>query len=312
MPLSRDWKLRALRRVLGEEQQTKGDEKVFFCPVCKHRKPKLCVNLTTDRVHCWICDKELSGYTLLPVLKLKGKGQDYKEYLEDLRARQGKPTQVEEKRYEEPCLPQEFRSLSVRWKSPYYEKAIEFLRGRGLTDRDILLYKLGYCEDGEYKNRVVIPSFDNEGELNFVVGRSLYDCGLNYMHGELDKDIIWNDYMVDWTKPVIVTEGQFDAITAGENAIALQGSIMQEGSRLFCRLVKSKVDVYFAMDSDAFDKQLKIIEMLLSYGVRSYYVNLAGAKDVNDLGREGFMRQKSIARPVSSTIDVLMMRVGAA
>lgn len=312
MALSREWKLRALRRVLGEEQLTKGDEKVFFCPVCKHRKPKLCVDLATDRVHCWICDKELSGYTLIPVLRLKGKSADYDEYLADLKESRSKTVEKVERKYERPALPQEFRTLSTRWKSPYYDAAVSFLRSRGLDERDILLYKLGYCEDGEYKNRVIIPSFDEYGELNFVVGRTFYDANLSYKHGELDKDIIWNDYMVDWTKPVVVTEGQFDAITAGDNSIALQGSIMREGSKLFDKIVESGVDVYFAMDTDAFDKQLKIIEMLLTYGVKSYYVDLNGAKDVSDLGKQKFVVQKEKAKRVSSSIDILKMRLGAA
>lgn len=289
---------------------TKGDEVVFNCPVCKHPKPKLSVNLVTDWVHCWICDKELSGKTLVPVLRLKGKSEDYRAYIADMNSRNGKV--VSDVKYDVPRLPKEFRSLSRDWKSPYYRAAISYLLNRGFTMRDILVYKLGYCEEGDYKNRIIIPSFDQNGELNFSIGRAFYEgMELPYKHEKLSKDVVWNEYLIDWDRPLTVTEGQFDAMTSGENTTALQGSILKERSKLFNKIVEAGVDVYFAMDTDAFRKQLNIIELFLSYGVKSYYVNLGKAKDINMMGKKAFQEARGNSRRVRSKIDIMKMRLGA-
>ena len=33
-------------------------------------------------------------------------------------------------------------------------------------------YNLGYCEYGNYKNMIIIPSYDENGKLNYFTGRS--------------------------------------------------------------------------------------------------------------------------------------------
>jgi hypothetical protein len=304
--MHREKKLRAIRQTLGREQITKGDEIVFICPRCKHRKPKLSVNLVTDRFHCWIC--EFSGKTLLPLLAQGS--EERKDYASELEAVLGK-REVPKQQYDVPVLPDEFRSLSNHSRSPYYGQAMEYLASRGITSDDILRFRLGYAEEGEYKHRIIIPSFDRYGELNFFTGRTFYVGPISYKHGNFCKDIIFNEYMIDWTKPVTITEGAFDSIKAGENAVALQGSILNEGSLLFRKIITSDAQVYFAMDTDAFKKQLEIIELFLSYGVESHYVNLFGKKDVGSMTKEEFRLAKDRSELVRSSSDILKLRVRA-
>lgn len=306
--MHREKKFRAIKQVLGEPDFTKGDEAIFFCPRCHHRKPKVSVNLVTERFHCWACD--WGGKNLLPLMK-KGT-PEREEYLQELEERRGIRKNLEqEKKYDPVILPPEFRSLSTPHRSPYYRVAMEYLANRGVSADDILRWKLGYCEDGEYKHRIIIPSFDEYGELNFFTGRTYYPNQVNYKHGNFCKDIITNDYWIDWTKPVTITEGAFDAMQAGDNAIPLQGSILKEGSKLFRKIVTSGVDTYFALDTDAFKKQLKIIELFLSYGVTPYYVNLFGKKDVGSMTKEEFQLAKSQSRVIRSDTDILKIRISA-
>ena len=306
--MQREKKFRAIKQVLGEPDFTKGDEAVFHCPKCQHRKPKLSVNLVTERFHCWVC--EWSGKSLLPLMK-RG-SPEREEYFNELEERRGvRKNQEPEKQYDPVILPPEFRTLSVPSRSPYYRVAMEYLANRGVCEDDILRWKLGYCEDGEYKHRIIIPSFDEYGELNFFTGRTYYPNQVNYKHGNFCEDIITNDYMIDWEQPVIITEGAFDAMQAGDNAIPLQGSILREGSKLFRKVVSTGVDVYFALDTDAFKKQLQIIELFLAYGVTCHYVNLFGKKDVGSMTKEEFQECKRRARRVRSETDLLKMRITA-
>jgi hypothetical protein len=298
-------KLRAIRRALDQEEQiTKGDEVVFLCPKCKHRKPKLSVNLKIDWFHCWVCDWK--GKNLVPLLRLRGNTPELREYMDEMDDR---PKELAPRVYDRPSLPQGFRSLSRPSRSPYFTAAMAYLGSRGLGTDDILRWKLGYCDEGDYRGRIIIPSFDEHGELNFVVGRSYYGDPRPFKHENICKDIVWNDYMVDWSRPVVVTEGPFDAFKAEDNVVALQGSIM--GHELFRRIVSTGADVQFAMDTDAFKKQLNIIQRLLRFGVVCWYVNLLGKKDVGAMTKEEFQQAKSRATPVRSDLDLLRLRVMA-
>lgn len=297
----------AIRQTLGQETLTKGDEVVFYCPRphpgVKHVKPKLSVNLCTDRFHCWICG--FGGKTLLPLMP-KGTAEraEYASGLESF-----SKIQAPKKVYDTPALPDEFRSLSKKWPGFMYKSTIAYLSQRGIFNEDILKWKMGYCEEGEYRNRVIFPSFDELGSLNFFVGRAIYPKMLKYKHGEFDKDIIFNDYMIDWRKPVVITEGPFDAVKAGFNAIPLQGTILTPDLKLYRKIVLSGVDVFFAMDRDAFSKQLKIMDGLLSFGVSCHYVDLGGKNDVGEMTHAEFEEAKRNSREISSDYDLLKLRI---
>lgn len=296
----------ALRKVLGEEERAKGDELIFVCPKegCRKDKAKLSVNVKTDRFHCWICN--WGGNNLSGILRLKGQSQEYKEYISSLLPQKSESL----KKYSIPSLPREYRSLSKNWNSLYYRAALNYLSDRGIGIKEILKYKLGYCEDGDYRYRVICPSFDEYGLLNFSVGRSFYENSQKYKHDNLNKDIIFNEYLVDWSSPIVITEGPFDAMKA-ENAVPLLGSIIREDSALFRKIVLAGVDVYFALDSDALEKQMNIMEMFFSFGVRVHFVDLMGKKDLGEMSPAEFVVARSRAVKIDSSLDLLKMRVMA-
>jgi DNA primase len=297
--MDRDRKIANVRQFLGREKRKKGDELVFLCPICKHHKPKLGVDFKIDKFYCFVCG--FQGKTLIPLFP---KGPDRDEYVAGWRG----PVEKEKKR-SDVRLPAEFRTLSKEWNSPYYRAAVDYLRGRGIHREEILKWKLGYCEEGKYKNRVVIPSSDDRGRLNFFVGRSFYgDAFLKYLHEDYDKDIVFNDYSVDWDRDVVLTEGPFDAMSAGSNAVPIQGSLLAEDTRLFTKVVLSGVTPYLALDQDAQEKQLRIAESFVSYGVSCRWVDLGGAKDVNEMGHEMFMHAKQSASLLETSADLLRVR----
>jgi DNA primase len=295
-------KLKALQRVLGAVAEVHGREHFFWCPWHAHHKPKLSVNVENDAWHCWVCDR--GGLNLLRLLRFKGDTEESREYEKSLGPRQERKTRV----FAKPELPSEFRTLTKSWSSPYYRHAMTYVLDRGLTEEDIWRYKIGYCEDGEYRNRVVFPSFDADGELNFVIGRSFYHQGKPYHHGEFDKDIVFNEYLVDWRKPVTLVEGVFDAISAGKNAIPRLGSSISESSKLFAKLLRAP-DIYLAFDTDAKDKQHEIAATFLAYGKRPLLVDLGGAKDPGVMTKNDFKAAKSLARRVNSEFDLLRLKV---
>lgn len=316
--MRQELKLSALRTALDQEGRVRGDEVTFFCP--KHgaragrTEGQLSVNLKTDRFNCWSCG--FGGHNLARLLKIKGPTSIFRQYIEEQEeSRRGgcRIVVVPEKQYDQPVLPDVFKSLSTHSKGPYFGAAMAYLGRRGLTSDDILQWKLGYCESGELAGRIVIPSFDESGELNFVVGRTFYDDPLRYkpFPKHQCKDIVWNDYMIDWSRPLVVTEGPFDAFVASENVTILQGTIVHDS--LVRKIVMSGTDVLFAMDADAFRRQLEYIELFLSYGISCKYVDVRkdGKKDLGAMSKKEFGERKLAAREVRNELDVLKMRVMA-
>lgn len=282
------------------------DEYAFFCPRHGARPDRtvgqLGVNVATDKFHCYSCG--FGGKTLL--FLFPHGSQEWKEYKESLP--DFKP-EVKKKEFEDVVLPEGFRSLSFEWKSPYYSAAVRYLNERGLGRREILKWKLGYSEDGSYRNRIIVPSFDEFGHLNFLTGRAIYDGMDRYWNGRYCKDIIFNDYMIDWRKPVVITEGPFDAFKVDTNAIALLGSLFNVGTRLFSKVVLSGVDVFMALDADARDKQFNLIKELLSYGVKCLVVPLGKRKDVGEMTKEEFQDAKRSSIAVENEGQLLKMRM---
>lgn len=307
--MNRERKTRGLRLALGEETLRKGDELAFFCP--RHRANstrrlgQLSVNLVTEKFHCWSCD--WGGFSLSPLLKLAGSNEYVSEY-EETRSR-GKNVPLPEPEYDQPTLPSEFKSLSHRGRDPYALEALRYLDSRGVGSEMILRMKLGFCSEGKYRHRVIFPSFDAHGFLNFSVGRTYRPGGLRYLHEHISKDIIFNDYLIDWNMPVVLTEGVFDAMMVGDNSIPIQGSRLEPGTLLFTRIVERKVPVYVFLDSDARSKQLRLVTSLMRHGVECFSGDVRPWKDVGEMPREAFLRAKDNARPIDDRIDILRARV---
>lgn len=304
-------KLRAVRKGLGRREQiTKRSEVVFVCPrpKCNHPDPKLSVNLESDWFHCWVCD--WGGKNLAPLMSFRGETTESRQYRSEI-LKERKPKEPP-KQYDVPRLPEGFRSLSEDHASPDRIGIRSYLISRGLTDFDIARWRLGYTEFGEFRHHVVIPSYDEFGEINFVTARKAYsDTEPRYRNGNFDKNIIFNDLMVDWERPVTLIEGFFDAMRSGENSIPILGVSLDEEGRLFEKIVQKNVDVYLALDPDALRRQKRIMNNMLSYGVTCRIVDLTGWKDPGSMNPEEFAHRKASARPVHSKWDVVRMRLGA-
>lgn len=296
-----------LKKVFGNYDKI-GDELVFYCPKCKHHKKKLSINLSKDAWKCWVC--EYSGHKLGKLVKHWGglynslqweaEVGDKAPTVQEISLRTQKLLEAfeDDKRTisQEIDLPKEFWSLSNPKKIEHHI-ALNYLYNRGLTKTDILKWKIGYCSTGDYNNRVVIPSFNVNGKCDFFVARAL-GSGFKYQNPHCEKDkIIFNELFVDWEEDVVIVEGVFDAIKA-VNAIPILGSTLKKDSRLFEQLVKYKPDVYIALDDDAFLKEDKIIELLISYGVDVYKINTSDIEDIGSITKEEFLKRKETAHYV--------------
>ena len=299
-------KLSILKRVLGPCNKS-GKEYLFACPRCDHHKNKFSVNLDKDVYKCWVC--EYKGHKLGRVVRRYGTIADryeweeinpvdipidIKEYFEDFYDKEEIKIRVD--------LPEQFETLSEKKNSSEYKTAINYLYSRGLSDLDILYWKIGYCPSGPYGGRVIIPSFDNKGSVNYFVGRAYKDFLYNYKNPKVNKQqIIFNELYIDWTKDLTLVEGVFDAIKA-ENAVPILGSFLNKNSKLFQEIVRHDTPIFLALDKDALDKEFKLIELLLRYEIEIYNIDTSMIPtDIGDLTKQEFLDLKNSAMLMTST-----------
>ena len=124
-------------------------------------------------------------------------------------------------------LPKEFKQLYFKPTglfNPLYNKAIHYLKERGISKADIVKYNIGYCEDGLYAGRVIIPSYDESGDLNYFVARSFYDDEkMKYKNPPVSRDVIVFENQINWNEPITLVEGVFDSFSVKRNVIPLLG-----------------------------------------------------------------------------------------
>jgi hypothetical protein len=305
-------KLDILKQILGD-YYTSGHEKLFFCPKCKHHKKKLSVNLDKDAFKCWICD--FSGKSVRRLVLRYGNYVQQKTWnelsgiveiteYEKIFLAEGN---VEEK-IEPISLPPEFQTLCNRDLGLSSLPARRYLKDRGVTREDILFWKIGYAVSGEYAGRIIVPSFNIDGKVDYFIGRTYENDWKRYLNPPTPKDIIFNELYVDWSSDITIVEGVFDAIKA-KNAIPILGSTLREGSRLFRELIRNDPRIFIALDPDAEKKADKLINTLLTYDAEVYKIDIPEGKDVGDMSHEEFLERKKAAVPMKNSDYMLLRKI---
>lgn len=284
--------------VLGKGTSTSRGNYAFHCPFCNHRKKKLEVNVIPNKKnenpwHCWVCDAR--GKTLHSLFKRKKVNADKIHSLHSILGTTEKyDTIVQDIKVE---LPKEYIPLNYIPRSNILARhAVSYLKKRGLTITDILSYQIGYCEHGRFANKIIIPSYNADGELEYFVARSfLPDVHRKYDAPVSDKNIIGFEDRINWDLPIVLCEGAFDAIAIKRNAIPLFGKTISK--KLMKKIVTNSVKkVYLALDEDAIKSTYKISEELLKAGKKLYVVELDG-KDPSEMGFTLFTRKIQEAQP---------------
>jgi hypothetical protein len=272
-----------LERTLNSrgKKLTKQDEYMFFSPFVSHYKPKLQVNMSSQKWHCWISNQ--GGHSLYSLFKKINADTRYFSELRDIVFIPTNKDEVESKVIV--SLPRESQPLWTKSKSLFYNHAINFLKRRGINETDIKKYKLKFCDSGMYQNRIIIPSYDDNGLLNYFVGRSFMGDNMKYKNPNVSRDIIPFDWFIAWSQPFILCEGVFDAISIRTNAIPMLSK--KPSKSLLRKVFEKKVKtVYIALDDDAKKDAYRLSEFFKDFGIDSKVVNLPVDKDPNDLGWE--------------------------
>ena len=281
----------------------KENEHIFFCPFCNHYKPKLQANLTSQFWHCWVCDiKGRKFYQLFK--KLNATPSQLKE-LSDI-VGEFFYTDKELDKEEVISLPKEYISLwSDKSSSILKKHALSYLNKRNISYGDIIKYQIGYCDEGLYSNRIIIPSYDENMKLNYFIARDFYSSYSKYKNPPVSKNIIVFDSLINWNEPIILCEGVFDAISIKRNAIPLLGKNIPRA--LLEKIINKNIDkVYLALDADAISEIIKITEMFSKYNIDVFIIKLKEDADSSEIGFEEMLTYVKNSKSSNFTDQIKM------
>lgn len=293
-------KISFIESVFGKASVSRDTRNVaVWCPTCAssdRNKRKLVIKTDNDANHCWVCGWKAKS--LAPLLRkfAPSRLEEYKErfnphaYIGSMY--DGQAT------LEKPTLPQGFRLLAT---APLHDLAAtaakNYVFKRGLGEQDLWRYKFGIADTKEMMNRVILPSFDGNGDLNFYSARALGRAKPKYNNPTVSRtDMIFNELHIDWSKRLVICEGAFDMVKCGDNATALLGSDLSEEYVLFDKIVTHGTPIAIALDDDMSDKKHEFAKRLTEYDIDVVMVDLGGHHDPGEMSKKDFASALAAAR----------------
>lgn len=296
----------------------------FCCPCCAEEnggkvdgKYNLEVNFVLGKCHCWKCDMKGS---ISRLIKRYGNSLLASEYISDLKSVLSNQLYKID-RYEELVrmiedeeikLPNTFTPIG-NISNLRNGKLKTFIESRHITQEMVDIYHLGYTkwdnEEINVRSRIIVPSYDNKGNLTYWTGRDFtnYEGRQKYLNVKADrKHIVFNEGLIEWDGDIILVEGIIDSLVY-PNCIPLMGKQLYKDSRLYEVLYeKANANIIICLDSDTDISETKRIYRMLNKGRlknKIRYIRMDRYKDFGEVfeceGKQGLINLISQYRQFS-------------
>ncbi|TAL60612.1 MAG: toprim domain-containing protein [Bacteroidetes bacterium] len=310
-------------RSFGIELQPKGNNYVGLCPFHAEKVPSFTLLQEKNRYHCFGCG--VDGDVIDFVAKQTGYSiGDAIDWLVD-----GSCRQLSSGCRQLSSVVVSCRQLSsdskgnglqinhmeiLNYAAYFYhqnlskcEKAIEYLKGRGITEQSISDFYLGYCsgnlrQEIQENDIVTVSKLSKVGILNPKGNEMFYECvifpilddngmdcvgvygrrtnneGNNHLYLPGKKTGVWNSHALKKHKSIILTESIIDAITlygAGfQNVIPCYGvnGFTHDHIDLFKKYQTERVHICFDWDTAGNRGMEQVSRRLMSIGIEVYNV----------------------------------------
>ena len=240
------------------------------------------INYSRHVYKCWACSETNGTHGPLGKLFDKYGTKKQKKVYELIKPEELKKEEVWRPKLR---LPEGFTKFSD--SNPIFiphREAMNYLTSRGITNEIIERFGIGYTVKGDFAFRIIVPSYNKEGELNYFVARAWANKKMKYKNPTVPKDeIIFNESLINWEKDVYLVEGAFDSFFL-DNSIVMLGKVMSK--LLFETLYNNaKANIIICTDGDAWQNGLKLYHELNGGTLynRIKIVKLPLDKDVCDL-----------------------------
>lgn len=269
------------------------------CPRCQQReglsypdgKYNLEINTAKRMFRCWKCDEPKFSGSLGRLVRMFGRESDYALYKSYAGQFFDYAESDDEKEFGFVSLPKEFIPFSemdinnIQHLEAYNYLVLE----RKIDFQTVINYRIGFCVDGDYFGRIIIPSYDQFGELNYFVARSYKNLKPTYQNPKVDKDwIIFNEGLINWDSTIYIVEGTFEMLSFPVNIVPQLGKTLSKA--FLQKLKEKKPNVVIVLDPDAYKNAVEMFEMISTiYGDdkdRIKIVKLTGVNDLDEIRRK--------------------------
>lgn len=196
------------------DSKTHANQVKYNCPNCEKQghpinKYNLEVNYDKGQWHCWCCNNSGSLYTVI-------QKYGYKEYLELFKTQKDEFESLDKKNESTEIFELPKYLISALNHPP----AVSYLESRGISKEQIKKYNILYCYSGDLQDYLLFPGYNKEDKLT---GYATHSLKTKRYKNFKSKDFIclWEN-LIDKTLPIIITEGQYDALSL-PNSIPLLG-----------------------------------------------------------------------------------------
>lgn len=334
--------LNYLASVLGEgtrHNTKKGVQYSYDCPMCGETRERLFINVDTKLFYCHNCQNSgtiitfISEYTRIPWLDALAIYREHEGYEfilpEDLSneiyTKLKGNYKIQAPKYVHP-LPEEF-ILIEEARGRAGQAAWDYVKDRGITKSMLERYYIGYCAEGKYANRIIMPDFEN-GELVYWQGRTWLPPPENeiirkktykkVMNPSLTKEqisegvisvdkseVVGNIDSILHERMAVLCEGKFDQYAIGTTGASLYGKHMSDTQFMKLVMNKDKIDVIVIMlDGDAFKNAIYTASRLYQHFDEVLICKLPVDKDPGKLGTRGCLEVLNDAMKYSPMFEV--------
>lgn len=305
MDLQKSKKIKVLELAFGKGFVSHHESDLTIrCPSCRDSrttKQKLSVKLDNGWYHCWVCGT--SGKNILYLFRKYA--PDFLSRIEPLY-----PNSKISRNSDEPTplpvvsLPDDIRLVAEHHVKPDDRAVFDYLVSRGLTTLDMYRWRICVSDDFKFRRKAIIPSYDDDGVLNYYTARCIDESKFKYRNAATKKsDVIFNEVDVDWKKPVLLVEGVFDAMKCPENTIPALGCSLPTTGALYKSLKKNKCTVVVAFDAEATTRSHVACKKLQLAGC-DVYVSFVHGDDLGSKTKEDVRKILKNLRPWTNELRI--------
>lgn len=294
-------------------EKSHGDWWMTRCPHPDHedKHPSFGINLIERKANCFSCGRfplwkalaYLKGVGFSEAKRLLKKPTRHVSRTSILRARISSSTDIKPKiRVKLPLTPlPDFFKVLKRSAGKYYK----YLKNRGFSLEFVNSKKIGYCDEGYYEKRIIMPIYFQGKRVGFCARSILNDRIRNLLYnGEkrqkkylFSKGFKWTNILYNYRnieEATIITEGVINAYTLEnwgyKNVVSTFSSNMHEKQALLL-LKKGVKEIILGYDSDkAGEKGINRVYNLFEGEIIISKLEFPPKKDINDLSKREFSK----------------------
>lgn len=282
----------------GKNIDTKCPNKT--CETIFSKKQKLSIRANDLSFHCWVCGLSGRGIDALERIshkrlydELRGLVPKKNHHLDDSNSLN----------QEDISLPRSFTMLGpvidniIDFDNSFVsvaKNALSYLHERMVSREHIWYFKLGIACENRTFGRIIMPSFDTHGSLNFFVMRSFMNKKPKYINSSNEKNsIVFNELLIDWNEMLTIVEGPFDLFRCPKNTTCLLGNELMIESALFQTIVKNQTPITLFLDNDAKKKTVTAAKKLSARGCDVFIAMPVDGKDPGSMTSDEIDRSLS-------------------